>query len=468
MNLQLLRNRTFDDIAPGDSASLTRLATRHELDVLTAFSGDIDPTLLDSEATLAIRPQPGLSVPHAMWVSALVSSVLGTRLPGRGTIQLRQTQKHCGAIELGDRITATATVREKFGAQHIVTFDTCCTNQKGDVVSRGTAAVIAPLHSLTWPVAPEPDIYVRQHDRYARFVREAQERSPIRTAIVHPCSPESLTAAIEAGDEGLIDPLLIGPIARIRAAAEAAHLDLTGVAIEAVEHSHAAAARAVQLSVAGQVVALMKGSQHTDELLSAVVAKGSGLRTDRRVSHVYAMDVPTYQKPLLVTDAAVNIAPTLIQKRDICQNAVDLLHLLGNERPSVAVLAAVETVNPKMAATIDAASLTAMAARGQISGATVDGPLALDNAISAAAAATKGIVSPVAGNADILLVPDLEAGNMLAKQMMYFGAADAAGVVLGARVPIIVTSRADSLRVRLASIALAKLVAERSSRRPNA
>ncbi len=188
------------------------------------------------------------------------------------------------------------------------------------------------------------------------------------------------------------------------------------------------------------------------------------MRTDRRVSHAYAMDVPTYQKPLLVTDAAVNIAPTLIQKRDICQNAVDLLHLLGNERPSVALLAAVETVSPKMSATIDAASLTAMAARGQIDGATVDGPLALDNAISAAAAATKGIVSPVAGNADMLLVPGLEAGNMLAKQMMFFCAADAAGVVLGARVPIIVTSRADSLRVRLASIALAKLAAERSAR----
>ncbi|KAK45585.1 bifunctional enoyl-CoA hydratase/phosphate acetyltransferase [Caballeronia jiangsuensis] len=463
MNLHLLRNRTFAEISPGDSASLTRLATRHEFDVFTAFSGDVDPTLLDPNSPSKTNPQLGASVPHAMWVSALVSSVLGTRLPGAGTVQLRQTQKHCGPVEVGDKITATATVREKFDARRIVTFDTRCTNQKGDVVSRGTAAVIAPLQGLTWPAAPEPDIYVRQHDRYARFVREAQERSPMRTAIVHPCSPQSLIAALEARDEGLIDPLLIGPIARIHAAAEAAHLDLMGVAIEAVEHSHAAAARAVELSATGQVAALMKGSQHTDELLWAIVAKGSGLRTDRRVSHVYAMDVPTYPKPLLVTDAAVNIAPTLEHKRDICQNAVDLLHMLGNERPSVAVLAAVETVNPKMSATIDAASLTAMAARGQISGATVDGPLAFDNAISSAAAATKGIVSPVAGNADILLVPDLEAGNMLAKQMMYFGAADAAGVVLGARVPVIVTSRADSLRVRLASVALAKLVAERRS-----
>ncbi|BCQ28994.1 hypothetical protein NK8_71840 (plasmid) [Caballeronia sp. NK8] len=340
-----------------------------------------------------------------MWVSALVSSVLGTQLPGPGTIQLRQTHKFRHPVTLGDTITATAIVRDSFATRRIVTFNTRCTNQNGDVVLLGTAVVIAPLHRATWPAAPGTDIFVRQHSRYAHFVREAQERSPLRTAIVHPCSPESLSAAIEARDEGLIDPVLIGPIGKIRAAADAAHLDLSGISIQEVEHSHAAAARAVEMGVTGEVAALMKGSLHTDELLRAVVAAGSELRTDRRVSHVYAMDVPTYAKPLLVTDAAVNIAPTLEHKRDICQNAVDLLNLLGNERPRVAVLAAVETVNPKMSATIDAASLTAMAARGQISGATVDGPLAFDNAISTAAAASKGIVSPVAGNADILLVP---------------------------------------------------------------
>jgi len=236
------------------------------------------------------------------------------------------------------------------------------------------------------------------------------------------------------------------------------------VTIVAVEHSHAAAACAVEMGTAGKVAALMKGSLETNELLAAIVSPASGLRTGRRISHVYAMDVPAYSKPLFITDAAVNVAPTLEQKRDICQNTIDLLHLLGIEQPRVAVLAAVETVNPRMPTTLDAAALTVMAARGQIRGALVDGPLAFDNAISLAAAKTKGIVSTVAGQADILLVPDLEAGNMLAKQLVYFGGADAAGLVLGARLPIIMTSRADSLRVRLASVALASIVAQRTLR----
>jgi phosphate acetyltransferase len=216
--------------------------------------------------------------------------------------------------------------------------------------------------------------------------------------------------------------------------------------------------------MAGRVATLVKGSLHTDELLGAVVAPGSGLKTERRISHVYAMSLPAYAKPLIVTDAAVNIEPTLMQKRDICQNAIDMMHVLGLEEPLVAVLAAVETVNDRMPSTLDAAALTVMAARGQITGAKVDGPLAFDNAISQEAARTKGIVSPVAGQADILLVPDLEAGNMLAKQLIYFANADAAGLVLGARVPIILTSRADSLKTRIASAALAKLVA--AYRRP--
>jgi phosphate acetyltransferase len=283
----------------------------------------------------------------------------------------------------------------------------------------------------------------------------------LRAAIVHPCSPEAILAAVEIRDEGLLEPLLVGPEVKIRAAAEKAGVSLDDLMIETVEHSHAAAARGVELAVAGKVAALMKGSLHSDELLGAVVAPGSGLRTERRVSHVYAMSVPAYAKPLIVTDAAINIEPTLDHKRDICQNAVDLLHILGIPEPLVAVLAAVETVNAKMPSTLDAAALTVMAARGQITGARIDGPLAFDNAISPEAARTKGIVSPVAGQADILLVPDLEAGNMLAKQLIYFAGADAAGLVLGARVPIILTSRSDSLKTRIASAALAKLVATR-------
>ena len=247
------------------------------------------------------------------------------------------------------------------------------------------------------------------------------------------------------------------------AAAVEAGVSLDGFRIEETEHSHAAATRAVELAASGEVQVLVKGSLHSDELLAAVVSKTGGLRTERRISHVYAMDVPAYGKPVIVTDAAINIAPTLEQKRDICQNAVDLMRLLGRDQPKVAVLAAVETVNPMMPATLDAAALTVMAARGQITGALVDGPLAFDNAISPEAVATKGIVSQVAGEADILLVPDLEAGNMLAKQLIYFAGATAAGLVLGARVPIVLTSRADPLSARIASAALAKLVAIRKA-----
>lgn len=306
-----------------------------------------------------------------------------------------------------------------------------------------------------------PDVRPPQRDRYDRFIAEARGLPPIRAAMVHPCSPEAIVGAIETRDEGLFELLLVGPEAKIRSAAEAAGVSLHGIAIEAVEHSHAAAARAVELVASGAAAALVKGSLHTDELLGAVVAAGSGLRTARRISHVYAMDVPAYPKPLLVTDAAINIQPTLDQKRDICQNAIDLLRLLGVAEPKVAVLAAVETVSARMPSTLDAAALTVMATRGQITGGKVDGPLAFDNAISPDSARIKGIVSPVAGQADILLAPDLEAGNMLAKQLIYFAGADAAGLVVGARAPIVLTSRSDSLRTRIASAALAKLVADR-------
>ena len=291
--------------------------------------------------------------------------------------------------------------------------------------------------------------------------RSPRAMPPVRAAIVHPCSTSAILAAIEVREEGLLDPVLVGPPARIRAAADEAGVALDGIEIEPTEHSHAAAARAVELAARGRVQVLVKGSLHSDELMAAVVAKDGGLRTDRRISHVYAMDVPAYGKPVIVTDAAINIAPTLEHKRDICQNAVDLMRLLGLDRPRVAVLAAVETVNPMMPATLDAAALTVMAARAQITGALVDGPLAFDNAISPEAAATKGIASAVAGQADILLVPELEAGNMLAKQLIYFAGATAAGLVLGARVPIVLTSRADPLSARIASAALARLVAGR-------
>ncbi|CEJ84316.1 putative phosphate acetyltransferase containing a MaoC like domain [Hyphomicrobium sp. GJ21] len=452
-----LTNRTFDELEIGESASLTRFVSEDDIKLFAATSGDVNPAHLD--AAYAATDIFGHVVIHGMWTAALLSTLLGTQLPGPGTIYLGQDLRFRRPVAPGDTVTATVTVREK-GPDKRVVLDTLCVNQNGKEVLSGQATVIAPTEKLSLPRIPVPEVALRRHGRFDQFLEQAKSLPALPTAVVHPCSPEAISAAIEAKLEGLIEPVLIGPPHKIAAAAEKAGVSIEGLRIEATEHSHAAAAKAVELASSGAVRALMKGSLHTDELLGAVVAAQSGLRTERRISHVYVLDVPSYPKPLIVTDAAINIMPTLDQKRDICQNAVDLMHVLGVAEPLVAVLAAVETVNPAMPATLEAAALTVMAARGQITGAKVDGPLAFDNAINLDSARIKEIVSPVAGRADILVVPNLEAGNMLAKQLIYLAGADAAGLVLGARVPIILTSRADTLRVRLVSAALAKLVAE--------
>jgi phosphotransacetylase len=295
--------------------------------------------------------------------------------------------------------------------------------------------------------------------KYENLLERCRQLKPIPTAVVHPCEETALAGAIEAGAKGLIVPILVGPAAKIREVAKTHGIDISQAEIVDVAHSHAAAARAVELVREGKAELLMKGSLHTDELLGAVVARETGLRTARRISHVFIMDVPTYHKVLIITDGAINIAPTLEDKVDICQNAIDLAVSLGVTQPKVAILAAVETVTSKMPATIDAAALCKMAERGQIRGALLDGPLAFDNAISKEAAKTKGIRSEVAGDPDILLAPDLEAGNILAKQLSFLANADSAGLVLGARVPIILTSRADSVRSRIASCGVAMLAA---------
>ena len=295
--------------------------------------------------------------------------------------------------------------------------------------------------------------------KYEELLAKAKGLPPVPTAVAHPCEATALAGAVEAHELGLIKAMLVGPAAKIREVGAKAGLDLRQLEIIDAEHSHAAADKAVALVREGKAELLMKGSLHTDELLGAVVARETGLRTARRISHVFIMDVPTYHKVIMVTDAAINIAPTLEDKVDICQNAVDLARTLGVATPKVAVLAAVETVNSKMPATIEAAALCKMADRGQIKGALVDGPLAFDNAISKEAAEVKEIRSEVAGDPDILLVPDLESGNMVAKLLTFLAKADSAGLVLGARVPIILTSRADSVRSRIASCAVAKLAA---------
>jgi phosphate acetyltransferase len=303
------------------------------------------------------------------------------------------------------------------------------------------------------PIPPEP------HDKYERLIKAAQAEATMKVAVAHPCDDVSVGSAVEAWRLGLIEPILVGPEARIREVAARAGLDISAFEIVPAEHSHDSAAKAVELVTAGRVEALMKGSLHTDELMGAVVSRQAGIRTARRISHCFIMDVPRHPDALIITDAAVNIAPTLDDKVDIVQNAIDVAHAMGVADVRVAILSAMETVNAKVPSTIEAAALCKMADRGQITGAVLDGPLALDNAISVEAAAIKQITSPVAGRANILVVPDLEAGNMLAKSLSFLAHADAAGIVLGARVPIILTSRADSLLTRLASCAVAVMVA---------
>ncbi|MGH1573520.1 phosphate acetyltransferase [Methylobacterium sp. P31] len=309
-------------------------------------------------------------------------------------------------------------------------------------------------------LAPErPPAETRRHEKYDRLIAAAKALPKLRVAVAHPCDEASLGGALEAAALGLIEPILVGPPGKIGAAASALGADIKAHRSVEAAHSHDAAAKAVALVSAGQAEALMKGSLHTDELMAAVVRQDSGLRTARRISHCFVMDVPEHATPLIVTDAAINIAPTLQEKRDITQNAIDLAHALGVETVRVAIVSAVETVNPKVPSTLDAAALCKMADRDQITGALLDGPLALDNAIDLGAARIKKIRSPVAGQANILVVPNLEAGNMLAKSLTFLAGADAAGIVLGARVPIILTSRADSRLTRLASCAVASLFA---------
>jgi phosphate acetyltransferase len=302
--------------------------------------------------------------------------------------------------------------------------------------------------------------------KYEQMLERCKSMKPIPTAVAHPCEESALSGAVQAAERGIIIPILVGPQDKIKATAKSAGIDLKGYRIVDAAHSNESAAKAVELVRTAQAELLMKGSLHTDELMAAVVSREGGLRTGRRISHVFVMDVPTYHKVLIVTDGAINIFPTLEDKADICQNAIDLAISLGLKRPKVAILAAVETVTSKMPATIDAAALCKMAERKQITGAILDGPLAFDNAISKEAALTKGIQSEVAGDPDILLAPDLEAGNILAKQLSFLTSADSAGLVLGARVPIILTSRADSVRSRIASCAVAMLAAHARRAKP--
>jgi len=458
--IQYIENRTFDEIQVGDHAQLIRTLRPDDIHLFAVMSGDVNPTHVDTE--YARSSQFREVVGHSMWGSTLISSILGTEFPGPGTVYVSQGLNFWRPISIGDTLTITVTCRQKFEHNHHLLLDCLAVNQDGLKVIDGVAEVQAPTEKVKRPRMNLPEVTISDRElRYRHLLSIASGLSPIPIAVAHPCDAESLRGPIQAAEAGLVDPILVGPESRIRAVAEEQGLDLRGFRIVDVPHSHAAAAAAVALCRDGGVEALMKGSLHTDELMSAVISSTGGLRTERRISHVFLADVPTYPHPLMITDAAINITPSLETKVDIVQNAIDLGHVLGLAEPKVAILSAVETVTSKLRSTLDAAALCKMADRGQIKGGLLDGPLAFDNAVSLVAARTKGIRSAVAGNADILVVPDLESGNMVAKQLEYLGNALMAGVVLGARVPIVLTSRADTAETRAASCAVAQLMAHR-------
>lgn len=451
--METFTNLTFDEIEVGRSESVTRRLSLTDTEALALVSGDVDAFHLQETD----RPEgPPEVFAKAVGAEALVSALLCRRLPGPGTTVLRQELRFEGSVRTGDEVTGTVTAREKRAEGNVIVFE-CQVTRDGEAIVSGTVTVAAPTRRISYSSVATPTMILRRNDSYAHLLKRCEGLPPATCAVVHPCDRDSLLGPIEAHERGLIDPVLVGPEAKIRAVAEAEGVDLGPYRIETTEHSHAAAARAVEMARAGEVESLMKGSLHTDELMGAVVSSTTGLRTARRVSHVFVLDVPTYPRPLFITDAAINIYPTLEDKVDIVQNAIDLARDLGVETPKVAILSAVETINPKIPSTVEAATLCKMADRGQITGGALDGPLAFDNAISEEAARTKKIVSAVAGRADILVAPDLEAGNMIAKQLQYLAGADSAGIVLGTRVPIVLTSRADTVRTRLASVAVMKL-----------
>ncbi len=434
------------DATPGMSATSEHVLQERGFDLVAALFGTPDA-------------QPG-ELPDAalaLLMHGIILDFVARRLPGPGSDVLSQEIRFILDPAVGDKVVVSGTLASRPSedtAGIALTVD--CDRGR---LAEGSVVVRLPEQAVTLRPEARPDILLHSH-RHLERLMESAGRAPAQSpALAWPCDRDSLLGPLQAMREGGLKPFLVGPRAEIAKAAVAAGVSLDGAELVDAATPVEAAMAAVRLCRDGAAEALMKGSLHTDELMSAVVSREGGLRTARRISHVFAMDVPSYPKALFVTDAAINIAPDLMTKVDIVQNAVDMLRTLGNAQPKVAILSAVETVNPKIPGTLDAALLCKMADRGQITGALLDGPLAFDNAISRAAAQIKKIVSPVAGDADILMVPDLEAGNMLAKQLSYLAGADSAGIVLGAKVPIILTSRADSVASRLASIALARLLA---------
>jgi phosphate butyryltransferase len=447
-------NKTWAQLQVGDTASLDRICSDRDLFLFAHVSGNINPLMLPSEEGAPVSDRP---IAPSMWVGSLISAVLGNVLPGPGTLYRSQTFEFARRVHVGDRLRITVTCREKRD-EPTVLFETLISDAaSGMVVCKGIAVVDAPRVNVETLARALPALIMDEKDHFAHLIALAAQLPKLKIAVVCPEDHNSLGGALLSAQKGLIEPILIGDPDRINKAAAALGADLSGVKIVAESNHRIAADKAVAMVNCGEASAVMKGDLHSDDLLAAVVKKDGGLRSNRRISHVFVMDVPTLDELLFISDAAINIAPDLVTKVDIVQNAIDLARACGLDVPKVGVLSAVEVVNPNIPSTLDAAILSKMAERGQITGGIVDGPLAMDNAIDMDAARTKGITSLVAGHANVLIAPNLESGNMLAKELTFVAHAEAAGLVVGARAPVILTSRADNDRARLASCALAQL-----------
>ncbi len=458
MDLGFIENKTYDEISVGDTAGTEHVLTIEDAMAWASISGFTafpdSGGIIDGAVSNVLPKGPN------MWCASLISGLFATKLPGPGCTLTNVSLTFQNRIRVGECIHVKVEVTAKDNSTKMVTFDCEASNDARTSVFSGTAQLIAPLEKLRMSTLPVPQLIVGDpHRHHLSFIARATSRPVVKTAVVWPCDELSLEGAIQAYKDNLIVPVLVGSEATIRGTAAAMQLDLGSIQIVDVDVSRAAAIRAVEMARKGEVQMLMRGSLNIEELAKAVASPEGGLRAGRHISHVFALDVPSYHKTLFVTDAGVNIQPDLETKIDILQNAIDMMVKLGVVNPKVAILSAVESVNPDIPSTLDAAALCKMVERGQITGAIVDGPLAFDNAISSDAARIKKIQSPVAGDPDLLMVPNLEAGNILFKELQYLAGALVAGVVVGAKVPVVLTSRADGEQARMASCALGVLLA---------
>ena len=458
MDLGFIESKTFDEISVGDTAGTEHVLTTEDAMAFASISGF--HSVLNSDELIDRAGGIPPTGPN-MWCASLISGLFSMNIPGPGCTLTNVSLSFHNRIRVGDRILVKVQVTAKDDSTKRVTFDCQANNGAGTPIFSGTAQLLAPLKKLRWSTLPVPQLIVNNPYRhYLGMIARATSKPAVKTAIVWPCDEVSLGGAIQAFKDGSIVPVFVGSEAEIRNLAETMRLDLGTVQIVDSDDSRTAALRAVEMARRCEVQMLMKGSLQTDELMSAVASREGGMRTGRRISHVFALDVPSYHKTLFVTDAAMNFMPDLETKIDILQNAIEMMLTLEVVNPKVAILSAVESVNPGIPSTLDAAALCKMVDRGQITGAIVDGPLAFDNAISSEAARIKNIKSAVAGDPDLLMVPNLEAGNILFKELQYLAGAVAAGVVVGAKVPVVLTGRADGELARTASCALGVLLAK--------